>query len=56
MKEKMEVDESGSESEEEKPTGVKRRSQRKEGEESDVGSVCISAVLSYFNPELAVLL
>jgi len=38
----MEVDESGSGSEEEeKPTGVKRRSQRKEGEESDVGEVCI---------------
>lgn len=35
----MEVDESGSESEDEKPTGVKRRSQRKDGEESDVGSV-----------------
>ena len=36
--EKMEVD-SDSGSEEEKPTGVKRRSQRKDGEESDVGSV-----------------
>lgn len=35
----MEVEESGSEEEEEKPTGVKRRSQRKDGEESDVGEV-----------------
>ncbi|KAH3891105.1 hypothetical protein DPMN_015194 [Dreissena polymorpha] len=40
--EKIEVDEgsgSGSEEEEGKPTGVKRRLQRKEGEESDVGEV-----------------
>ncbi|XP_052800705.1 FACT complex subunit SSRP1-like isoform X2 [Mya arenaria] len=41
-REKMEVDEdsgSGSGSEEEKPSGVKRRSQRKDGEESDVGEL-----------------